>query len=64
MFQENAFIAFSIDDQWDVDLIDMSKYSKENDGMAFVLIVIDIFSKFLWMQPLKDKKGQSVTAAF
>lgn len=54
MFQENAFIALSIDDQWDVDLIDMSKYSKENDGMAFVLIVIDIFSIFLWMQPLKD----------
>lgn len=43
--------------------MDMSKYSKENDEVAFVLIVIDIFSKFLWMQPLKDKKGQSVTAA-
>lgn len=44
--------------------VDMSKYSNENDGIAFVLIVIDIFSKFLWMQPLKDKKGESVTAAF
>lgn len=43
--------------------MDMSKYSKENDEVAFVLIVIDIFSKFLWMQPLKNKKGQSVTAA-
>lgn len=64
-FQENEIIALSIDDQWDVDLIDMSKYSKENDGIAFVLVVIDIFfSKFLCMQPLQDKKGQSVTAAF
>lgn len=42
-FQENEIIALSIDDQWDVDLIDMSKYSKENDGIAFVLVVIDIF---------------------
>lgn len=62
-FKKNKVIALGIDDQWDVDLMDMSKYSKGNDGMAFVLIVIDIFSKFLWMQPLKDKKGQSVTAA-
>lgn len=63
-FKKNKVMALGIDDQWDVDLMDMSKYSKENDGIAFVLIVIDIFSKFLWMQPLKDKKGESVTAAF
>lgn len=44
--------------------MDMSKYSKQNDGVAFILIVIDIFSKLLWMRPLEDKKGQSVTAAF
>lgn len=37
--------------------MDMSKYNKENDRIAFVLIVIDKFSKFLWMQPLKDKKS-------
>jgi hypothetical protein len=44
--------------------MDMSKYAKQNDGVAFVLVVVDIFSKFLWMRPLKDKKGQSVTSAF
>lgn len=63
-FKKNKVMALGIDDQWDVDLMDMSKYRKENDGIAFILIVIDIFSKFLWMQPLKDKKGESVTAAF
>lgn len=58
MFQENAFIALSIDDQWGVDLIDMSKYSKENDGIAFVLVVIDMFSpKFICMQPLQVRKA-------
>lgn len=63
-FKRNRVVALGIDDQWDVDLMDMSKYAKQNDGVAFVLIVIDIFSKFLWMRPLKDKPGQSVTSAF
>ena len=63
-FKRNKVITLDIDDQWDVDLMDMSKFSKENSGFSFILVVIDIFSKFLWMRPLKDKKGQSVTAAF
>lgn len=63
-FKRNKVIVLGIDDQWDADLMDMSKYSKQNDGVAFILIVIDIFSKLLWMRPLEDKKGQSVTAAF
>ena len=63
-FKRNKVITLGIDDQWDVDLMDMSKFSKENSGFSFSLVVIDIFSKFLWMRPLKDKKGQSVTAAF
>lgn len=63
-FKRNKVIVLGIDDQWDADLMDMSKYSKQNDRVAFILIVIDIFSKFLWMHLLEDKKGQSVTAAF
>ena len=30
------------------------KYNKEN---KFLLCVIDIFSKYAWVNPLKDKKG-------
>lgn len=37
-------MTFGINDQWDVDLIDMSKYSKKNNGVAFELIVIDTVS--------------------
>ena len=44
--------------------MDISKFAKENSGFSSILDVIDIFSKFLWMRPLKDKKGQSITAAF
>ena len=63
-FKRNKVITLGIDDQWEMDLMDMSKFSKENSGYSFILVVIDIFSKFSWMKPLKDKKDQSVTAAF
>lgn len=53
-------IVTGIDDQWDVDLMDMTKFAKYNRGYNYVLVVIDIFSKYLWMRPLKDKKGESV----
>lgn len=57
-------VVASIDDQWDADLMDMTKFKKENVGVQFVLLVIDIFSKYLWMRPLKDKKGPTTARAF
>ena len=56
-FKRNRVIVTGIDDQWDMDLIDMTKFAKYNHGYTFILVVIDIFSKYLWMRPLKDKKG-------
>ena len=40
-----------------VDLADMQLLSKYNNGIRFLLCVIDIFSKYAWVVPLKDKKG-------
>ena len=57
-------MTLGIGDQWDADLMDMSKFAKHNDGYVHVLIVIDIFSKYLWMRPLKNKSGEAVTKAF
>ena len=53
-----------IDDQWSADLMDMVKFGSDNDGYTYVLVVIDVFSKFLWLRKLKDKKEESVTRAF
>ena len=39
-----------------VDLADMQLTSKFNKGFRFLLCVIDIFSKYAWVIPLKDKK--------
>ena len=63
-FHRNRVVATGIDDQWDADLMDMSKYAKDNDNVHFILLVIDVFSKYVWLRPLKNKTGQGVANAF
>ena len=63
-FKRNTVITTGIDDQWDADLIDMSKYKTDNNGQAYVLIVIDIFSKYVWLRSLSTKMGKDVERAF
>ena len=52
------------DNIWGADLADMQLISKFNKGFRFLLCVIDIFSKYAWVVPLKDKKGESTVIAF
>ena len=52
------------DNIWVVDLADMPLLSKFNKGFRFLLCVIDIFSKYAWVIPLKDKKDISIVNAF
>ena len=52
------------DNIWGVDLADMQLLSKYNKGIRFLLCVIDIFSKYACVVPLKDKKGISIVKAF
>ena len=54
----------SIDEIWATDLIDMHAFSKDNNGMKSLLTVIDIFSKFVWIVPLKRETGQEVANTF
>ena len=42
----------------------MQLLSRYNKGIIFLLCVIDIFSKYAWVVPLKDKKGVSIVTAF
>ena len=49
---------------WGTDLADMELISKFNKRFRFLLCVIDIFSKYAWVVPLKDKKGVSIVDAF
>ena len=52
------------DNIWGADLADMQLLSKYNKGIRFLLCVIDVFSKYAWVVPLKDKKGISIVKAF
>ena len=49
---------------WSTDLADMQLLSKFNKELRFLLCIIDIFSKYAWVIPLKDKKGVSIVNAF
>jgi hypothetical protein len=49
------YYVFAIDQQWSIDLADMQAISDVNDGYSFLLCVVDIFSKFAWVKPLKSK---------
>ena len=46
------------------DLSDIQLLSKFNKEFRFLLCVFDIFSKYAWVVPLKDKKGVSIVNAF
>ena len=49
---------------WDADLMDLKSHAKVNDGYAYVLVVIDVFSRFLYTRPLKTKKISEIKVAF
>ena len=52
------------DNIWGVDLADMQSLSKKNKGIKYILCAIDLFSKYAFVIPLKDKKGISIVNAF
>ena len=52
------------DNIWGADLADMQLISKFKKSFRFLLCFIDIFSKYAWVVPLKDKKGVSIVDAF
>ena len=52
------------DNIWGVDLADMQLLSKYNKGIRYLICAIDLFSKYTWVIPVKDKKAASVVNAF
>ena len=52
------------DNIWGVDLADMQSLSRYNKGINYLLCAIDLFSKYAWLIPLKDKKGASIVNEF
>uniref|UniRef100_A0A158P4P5 Integrase catalytic domain-containing protein n=1 Tax=Tetranychus urticae TaxID=32264 RepID=A0A158P4P5_TETUR len=63
-FQRLAVLVDRIDEQWQADLMDMSYWSGQNDGVNHLLVVIDILSRFAWIQPCRDKAAPTIINAF
>ena len=47
-----------------LDLLNVTRFKNENDGVAYLLMIIDTFSRRAWALPLRNKQGSSAAAAF
>jgi len=56
-------IVSGLNAQWDGDLASMENVAQFNDNVKFLLILIDIFSRFLIVKTLKNKKTSTVANA-
>jgi hypothetical protein len=63
-YKRNRVIVSGIDDTWQADLVDVRSLADENDEFKYILTCIDVFSKYGWAIPLKNKTGKSITEAF
>ena len=50
-------------DLWQIDLLDLQKYKSENQGHRYLCVVIDCFSRYLWVKPLLNKTAKSIVKA-
>jgi len=51
-------------DVWEFDLFDVQALGKFNENYKYILSVIDLFSKFLHLVPLRSKTDSSAASAF
>ena len=42
----------------------MGSLSSKNPNVRYLLCMIDVFDKYAWVKPLRDKKGKTVLNAF
>ena len=64
-FLGNSEVAFffihpvvgAMDDEWEADLVIMDSLSQQNNGYKYVLTVIDVLSKYAWVEAIKAKTG-------
>ena len=63
-FPRNPYSVNNVLDVFECDLLDIQALKEDNDGNKYLLPVVDVFSKFLHIIPLKSKTGKDVSSAF
>ena len=59
----NSMRANRLDEIWQIDLSDVSHLSSYNKGYKYLFFAIDVFSRYLWVRPLLNKKARSAAQA-
>ena len=63
-FKRNKVYAPKIDSLWEADFAFVPDVAKENDGVNYLPVVIDVLSKCVWVRPMKNKTVHSLLEAF
>ena len=63
-FPRRKTFAKKINDLFQADIADLQSLSRYNDGYRYILTCIDVFSKYAFAIPLKDKRGTTIVEAF
>lgn len=63
-YPRRYYNVYSPDEVWEGDLIDLKALKSYNDEYTYLLVVIDVLSKYAWVEPLKDKTASSVSRSF
>jgi transposase InsO family protein len=62
--RRNRVIVGAMDDEWEADLVIMDSLSQQNNGYKYVLTVIDVLSKYAWVEARKAKTGGNLVKSF
>ena len=62
-FTKRRVVVKKANDIWAADIVEMQPFSRYNNGYKYLLMVIDVFSKYGWTIPLKTKTGTETAKA-
>ena len=62
--KRNRVVVGGLDSMWQADLAEMQTMKEFNDGYRYLLVCIDVFSKYSWIVPIKSKTGPALVEAF
>ena len=63
-FPNTRVLVFGADEHWAADLVEVQTLKSYNKGVRYLLTVVDVFSKYVWVRPLVNKTGGEVEKAF